>query len=161
MRSKVGTIFTSGTTASLIREAFPNQKGVVVLKTAPVAENLFDMSLDEIFSDVEWEPTIVDLLNPAVSLVVGDPGKDSEREDLVEPVPGVESGKEKTPIASGSRCTRSTAPGRAKRKPTKRSKPWIQDMILEGLYWSDNSEPESVEDGCLLLGFTRDIIDLD
>ena len=71
-RSKVGNIFIS------------------VLKTAPVAESLFDMLLDEILSDVEWKPTIVELLTPAVSLVVGDLGKDLEREDPVEPVPDVE-----------------------------------------------------------------------
>ena len=158
-RSKVGSIFMSGTTASLIREAFPNQKGVVVLKTAPVAKNLFDMSLDEILSDVEWEPTIVELLTSAVSLVVGDPEKELEREDPVEPepVPDMELEKEKTLIASGSRCKRSTTPGRSKRKPNKRSKPRTQDMILEGLYCLD----ESLEDGCLLLGLTRNIIDLD
>ena len=52
-RSKVGNIFTSGITASLIREAFPDQKGVEVSKTAPVAKDLFDMSLDKIISDVE------------------------------------------------------------------------------------------------------------
>ena len=63
-RSKVSNIFTSGNNASLIREAFPNQKGVVVLKTAPVAKNLFDMLQDKIISDIEWEPTIVELLNP-------------------------------------------------------------------------------------------------
>ena len=56
---------------------------------------------------------------------------------------------------------RSTAPRRAKRTPNKRFKPRTQDMILEGLYWSDESEPESVEDGCLLMGLTQDIIDLD
>ena len=44
---------------------------------------------------------------------------------------------------------------------TKGSKPRTQDMILEGVYWSDNSEPDSVQDRCLLLGLTRDIIDLD
>ena len=48
------------------------------------------MALDEILSDVEWKPTIVELLTPAVSLVVGDLGKDLEREDPVEPVPDVE-----------------------------------------------------------------------
>ena len=117
--SKVAGIFTSWTTASLIREWFPNQKGNVVSKTVPVAKNLFDMSLDEILSDVEWEPTIVELLTPAVSLVVDAPGKDSEREDPVETVPDVEPEKEKTPVASRSRCTRYTAPGRAKRKPNK------------------------------------------
>ena len=77
-RSNVAGIFTYGTTAALIRESFPSQKGVVVLETAPVAENLFDMSLDEILSDVEWEPTVVEILTPAVSIVVGDPVEDQE-----------------------------------------------------------------------------------
>ena len=98
----------------------PTQKGIVVSETASVEENLFDMSLDEILSDVEWESTRVELLTPAVSLVVDDAGEDVEREDPVDPVPDVEPEKEKTPIASGSRCTRSTASGRAKRKPNKR-----------------------------------------
>ena len=39
-RSKVAEIFPSGTTAALIRESFPNQKGVVVSETALMAENL-------------------------------------------------------------------------------------------------------------------------
>ena len=72
-RSKVGNLFTSGTTASLIREAFPDQKGILVSKDAPVAKDLFDMSLDKIISDVELELTIMELLTPEVSLVVGDP----------------------------------------------------------------------------------------
>ena len=46
MRSKVAGTFTSGTTAALIRESFPKQKGVVVSETAPAPENFFDMSLD-------------------------------------------------------------------------------------------------------------------
>ena len=58
------------------------------------------MSLDEILSDVEWEPTIVDLLTPAVSLFVGDPEKELEREDPAESVPDVEPEREKTPISS-------------------------------------------------------------
>ena len=33
-RSKVAGVFTSGATAALIRETFPNQKGIVVLETA-------------------------------------------------------------------------------------------------------------------------------
>ena len=162
-RSKVGNIFPSSITASLIREAFPDQKGVVVLKTAPVAENLFDMLVDEILSGVAWESTIVELLTPKVSLVVGDLETEQEKEDPVEPepVPDVEQEKEETPVASGSRCKRSTPPRRSRRKLTKRSKPRTQNMILEGLFWSDESQPESVEDGCLLLGLTRDIIDLD
>ena len=68
-----------------------------------------------------------------VSLVVSDPEKEPEKEDPVvpEPVPDVGPEKEKTPVASGSRC--------------KRSKPRTQDLIVEG------SEP----------GLTRDIIDLE
>ena len=73
----------------------------------------------------------------------------------------MEPEKEKTPVASGSRFNRSTTPGRTMRKRTRRLKPRAQDMILEGVYWSDESQPESVEDGCLLLGLTRDTIDLD
>ena len=34
-------------------------------------------------------------------------------------------------------------------------------MIEAGTYWSDESPPESIEDGCLLLGLTQDVIDLD
>ena len=71
-RSKVAGFFTSGTTAALIRESFPKQKGVVLSETAPVPENLFDMSLDEILSDVEGKPTVEEILTPDVSLVVGD-----------------------------------------------------------------------------------------
>ena len=63
-RSKVGIIFTSVTNASLIREVFPDYKGIVVSKTEPIAKNLFDMLQDKIISDIEWEPTIVELLNP-------------------------------------------------------------------------------------------------
>ena len=105
----------------------------------------------------------MELLTPKISLVVGEPEKESEKEDPVEPepVPDMELEKEKNPVVSGSRCKRSTAPGRTRRKPTKRSKPQTQDMILEGVYWTDESESESVEDGCLLLSLTRDIIDLD
>ena len=102
----------------------------------------------------------MELLTPEVSLC--DPEKEPEKADSVElePVPKVEPEKEKSPAAYGSRCKRSTAPGRTRRKPNKRLKPQIQDIILEGLYWSDESEPELVEDGCLLLGLTRDKIDL-
>ena len=43
-RSKVAGIFTSGETAALIRESFPNQKGVVVSETAPMPADLMDIS---------------------------------------------------------------------------------------------------------------------
>ena len=44
-RSKVAGIFTSGSTAALIRESFPNQKGEVVVETAPMPADLMDISL--------------------------------------------------------------------------------------------------------------------
>ena len=101
-----------------------------------------------------------EILTPEISLVVGDPVEDPERLEPVEPVPVVEPEREKTLVASRTRCLRSSAPGRVKRKPTKKRRIYTQDMILEGSYWLDESAPESVEDGCLLLGLTRDVIDL-
>ena len=121
-----------------------------------MAENLFDMSLDKILSDVEWELTVEEILTLEVSLVEGD-----AVEEPVEPVMDVEPEKEKTPAASRFRCLRSSAPRRVKRKPTKNCRIRTQDMILEGTYWSDTSAPESIEDGGLLLGLTQDVIDLD
>ena len=143
------------------QESFPKQQGVDVSETAPVAENLFDMSLEKILSDVEREPTVEEILTPEVSLVVGDSVEDPERLEPVEPVLDVVPEKEKTPTASRSRCLRSSAPGQVKRKPTKKRRIRAQDMILEGTYWSDESAPESIKDGCLLLGLTRDVLDLD
>ena len=136
-----------------------HEKGVVVSKDASVPKNLFDMSLDEIISDVE--PTMMEILTPEISLVVTEPEKEDPVEPEPEPVPDVVPEKEKNPVASGFRCKRSTTPGRTRRKLTTKSKPQTQDMILERVYWTDESEPELVEDGCLLLGLTRDIIDLD
>ena len=87
---------------------------------------------------------------------------DSSAEELVEITPELEPEKEKPPTASRSRCLRSSAPGRArKKKPTKKRRIQTQDMIEGGTYWSDESAPESVEDGCLLQGLTQDVIDLD
>ena len=48
-----------------------------------------------------------------------------------------------------------------KKKPAKKRRVRTQDMIEGGMYWSEESAPESVEDGCLLLGLTQDVIDLD
>ena len=52
-RSKVAGVFTLGATAALIRENFPNQKGVVVSESAPMPEDLMDLSLEEIILDLE------------------------------------------------------------------------------------------------------------
>ena len=78
------------------------------------------------------------------------PIADTSAENIVEPVLELEPEKEKPSTASRSRCLRSTAPGRAKRKPTKKCRIRTQDMIEGGIYWSDKSAPESIEDGCLL-----------
>ena len=43
----------------------------------------------------------------------------------------------------------------------KKHRVWTQDMIEEGLRFLGESDLESTEDGCLLLGLTRDVIDLD
>ena len=137
--------FTSGATAALIRESFPNQKGVVVSETAPIPDDQLDISLEEVVFNVDWEIT----------------AKDPEKLELVEPVLDVEPEKEKPPAVSRSNCLRSSAPRRVKRKPTKKCRICTQEMIEEGTYWSDESEPESVEDGCLLLGLTGDLIDRD
>ena len=56
---------------------------MVVSETAPVPENLFDLSLKEIVSDVEWEPTVEEILTLKISLVVGDTVEDPEK---LEPV---------------------------------------------------------------------------
>ena len=48
-----------------------------------------------------------------------------------------------------------------KKKAIKKRSIGPQNMIEGGTYWSDKSAPESVEDGCLLLGLTQDVIDLD
>ena len=47
-RSKVAGVFTSGASAALIRDRFPTQKGVVVSETAPIPEDLLNVSLEEV-----------------------------------------------------------------------------------------------------------------
>ena len=105
---------------------------------------------------VEWKPTVKEILPDNASPVV-----DKSVEDIVEPVLDMEPEKKKPPAASRSRCLRSSAPRPVKRKPTKKGRIRTQNMIEEGTYWSDESAPESIEDGCLLLGLTQDVIDLD
>ena len=50
IRSKIAGIFTSGATASLIGDSFPNQKGIVVSETSLMSEDLMDISLSETIS---------------------------------------------------------------------------------------------------------------
>ena len=92
---------------------------------------------------------------------------DSSQEEIVDVTPELNPEKElepekEKPVASRSRCLRSSAPGRARnKKVTKKRRIRTQDIIEGGKYWTDESAPESVEDGCLLLGLTQDVIDLD
>ena len=68
--------------------------------------------------------------------------------------------KEK-PVRERSMWLRSSAPGRSrKKKGTMKCRVRNQDRIEEGLRYSDKSGPESIEDGCSLLGLTQDVIDL-
>ena len=67
-----------------------------------------------------------------------------------------------SPARVRSMCLRSSAPERPRRKKgTRKRKVRTQDMIEEGLRYLDESDSDSIEDGCLLLGLTRVVIDLD
>ena len=111
-RSKVAGIFTSGATAALIRESFPNQKGVVVSETAPLPEDLMDISLEEVIFPSEWVPEVI--------LPDNLPVIDSSQEEIVDVTPELNPEKElepekEKPVAARSRCLRSSAPGRRRR----------------------------------------------
>ena len=94
---------------------------------------------------------------------------DSSQDEIVEIILKLEPEKEnqlepeKEKLAAArSRCLRSTAPGRTKRrKGTKKRRVRSQDIIEGGTYYSGESSPDSIEDGCLLLGLTQVVIDLD
>ena len=85
-RSKVAGIFTSGATAALIRESFPNQKGVVVSETALMPADLMDISLEEVIFTAEWVPEII---NPNNLSVI-----DSSQEEIVDITPELNPEKE-------------------------------------------------------------------
>ena len=92
-----------------------------------------------------------------------------EKEKRRTPEKVLEPEKEKMPrtraerLAVGrSMCPRSSTLARPrKRKMAKKRRVWTQDMIEEGLRFLDESDTDSIEDGCLLLGLTQDVIDLD
>ena len=82
-------------------------------------EDLMNISLEEVVFTADWAPEVIlpDDRPPFV---------DSSQDEIVE----MEPEKEKPPAASRSRCLRSTAPGRArKKKSTKRRRIRTQDMI--------------------------------
>ena len=146
---------------------------MVISETAPIPEDLLNVSLEEVIFSAEWVPEVI-LPDPF-------PAFDSSQDDIHEITPErhpenvLEPEKEKlrTPekalepetekLAKGkSRCPRSSTLGRPrKKKETRKRRVRTQDMIEEGLRYLDESDPESIEDGCLLLGLTWDVIDLD
>ena len=152
-------VFTSGAMAALIKESFPNQKGIVISETAPIPEDLLNMLLEEVIFTSEWLPE--DILPDHLAVI------NSSQDEIVEITSEVNSEKElepekEKPASGRSRCLRSSAPGRTrKKKVTRKRRVCTQDMIEGETYYSDESAPESVEDGCLLLGLTQDLIDLD
>ena len=151
-------MFTSGASAALISDSFPDQKGVVVLEMAPIPEDLLNMSLEEVIFTAEWAPEVI--LPDTLPVFNSSRDKISEITPERDPEKVLEPEKEK-PAGQRSSCLRSSAPGRArKKKGTRKRRVRTQDMVEEGAYYSDESDPESVEDGCLLLGLTRDVIDL-
>ena len=126
-RSKVAGVFTSGATAALIKESFPNQKGIVISETAPIPEDLLKVSLEEVIFTAEWLPEVI--------LPDNLPVINSSQDDIVEITPELDSEKElepekEKPASGRSRCLRSSAPGRAKkRKGTRKCRIRTQDMI--------------------------------
>ena len=131
-------MFTSGANAALIRDQFPNQKGVVVSVTAPLLEDLLNISLEEVVFMAEWLPEAIlpDRL----------PVDRSSQDEIADVASLLEPEKEK-PVARRSSCLRSSAPGRArKKKGTRKCRVRTQDMMEGGTYYSDESAPESAED---------------
>ena len=63
---------------------------MVVSETALVPDDLFDISLEEVVFNVEWEPTAKEILTQKTSLVVGEIVEDPEKLEPVESVLDVE-----------------------------------------------------------------------
>ena len=78
-RSKVNGVFTSGASAALIKGCFPDQKGVFVSETAPIPEELLNVSLEEVIFTAEWAPEII-LPDPFLAC-------NSSQEDICELTP--------------------------------------------------------------------------
>ena len=115
-------------------------------------EDLLNISLEEVIFTVEWLPEAI--LPDKLQV------NSSSQDEIVDVTPALEPEKEKAVVRRSS-CLRSSAPGLArKKKGTRKRRVRTQDMIEGGTYYSDESAPKSVEDGCLLLGLNRDVIDL-
>ena len=58
-RSNVKGVFTSGASAALIRNCFSDHTGVVISETAPIPEDLLNVSLEEVIFSAEWAPEVI------------------------------------------------------------------------------------------------------
>ena len=58
-RSKVKGVFTSGASAALIKNCFPDHTGVVISETAPKPVDLLNVSLEEVIFSAEWAPEVI------------------------------------------------------------------------------------------------------
>ena len=116
------------------------------------------MLLEEVIFTAEWLHEVI--------LPDNLPVINSSQDEIVEITSELNSEKElepekQKPASVRSRCLRSSAPGRTRKKKGKtKRRVCTQDMIEGGTYYSDESAPESVEDGCLLLGLSQDLINL-
>ena len=159
-------MFTSGASAALIKKSFPDHTGVVISETAPIPEDLLNVSLEEVIFSAEWAPEVI-LPDPFPAF---DSSQDDiheitperhpenvlepEKEKLRTPEKELEAEKEKMleteaeKLAKGrTNCPRSSTPVRPrKRKVVKKHRVRTQDMIEEGLRFLDKSDPESIED---------------
>ena len=52
-------MFTSGASAALIKNCFPDYTGVVISETAPLLEDLLNVSLEEVIFSAEWAPEVI------------------------------------------------------------------------------------------------------
>ena len=104
-RSKVAGVFTSGATAALIKESFPNQKGIVISEKAPISEDLLNVSLEEVIFTAEW---LLEVILPDNLPVIN-----SSQDEMAELTPEVNSEKElekelelerEKPASGRSRC---------------------------------------------------------
>ena len=58
-RSNIRGVFTSGASAALFKNCFPDHTGVVISETAPIPEDLLNVSLEEVIFSAEWGPEVV------------------------------------------------------------------------------------------------------
>ena len=120
-RSKVDGVFTSEATAALIKESRSRsliRRGSLFQRRLRYREDLLDILLEEVIFTAEWLPEVILPDNVAVI--------NSSQDEIVNITPEVaqkelEPEKEK-PASGRSRCLRSSAPGRTRKKKVTRKR---------------------------------------